>query len=90
VPPGVVKWGAIACGVLAALSVVGVMFETRSIEVAPAALRIRRGLLGVGFHKTIPRSEIAKVEEESSRSDPPTYSVNIGCATASPTGPRLR
>ena len=77
VPPGVVKWGAIVCGVLAALSVISVMLETRSIEVAPAAVRIRRGLLGVGFHKTIPRSEIAKVEEESSRSDPPTYSVNI-------------
>jgi hypothetical protein len=77
VPPGVVKWGAIVCGVLAAFSVISVLLETRSIEVAPAALRIRRGLLGVGFHKTIPRSEIAKVEEESSRSDPPTYSVNI-------------
>ena len=77
VPPGVVKWGAIVCGVLAALSIIGVLFETRSIEVAPGILRIRRGLLGVGFHLTIPRSEIAKVEEESSRSDPPTYSVNI-------------
>ena len=77
VPPGVVKWGAIVCGALAALSAIGLMLETRSIEVAPGALRIRRGLLGVGFHLTIPRSEIAKVEEESSRSDPPTYSVNI-------------
>ena len=77
VPPGVVKWGAIVCGALAALSAIGLMLETRSIEVATGAVRIRRGLLGVGFHRTIPRSEIAKVEEESSRSDPPTYSVNI-------------
>jgi hypothetical protein len=77
VPPGVVKWGAIVSGALAALSIIGVLFETRSIEVAPDALRIRRGLLGVGFHLTIPRREIAKVEEESSRSEPTTYSVNI-------------
>jgi hypothetical protein len=34
-------------------------------------------MLGIGFHRTIPRSEIEKVEEESNRSNPPTYSVNI-------------
>jgi hypothetical protein len=54
-----------------------VMLDTRSIEVAPQAVRVRRGILGVGFHRTIPRSDIEWVEEESSRSDPPTYAVNI-------------
>jgi hypothetical protein len=77
VPPGVIMWGAIIGGVLTALSVVGVMLDTRRIEVAPDAVRVRRGLLGVGFHRTIRRADIAAVEEEASRSDPPTYSVNI-------------
>jgi hypothetical protein len=53
------------------------MLDTRRIEVAPQAVRVRRGTLGIGFHRTIPRTEIAAVEEEASRSDPPTYSVNI-------------
>ena len=77
VPPGVILWGAVIGGVLTALSVVGVMLDTRRIEVAPDAVRVRRGLLGIGFHRTIPRADIATVEEEASRSDPPTYSVNI-------------
>ena len=90
VPPALVKWGAVVCGVLAALMFIGLMLDTRSIEVAPSAVRVRRGILGVGFHSTIPRSEIAKVEEEPSHSNPPTYSVKIRRATASPIGPRLR
>ena len=77
VPPGVLKWGAIVCGVLAAVSVISLMLHPRSIEVRWDAVHIRRGILGVGFHQTIPRSQIVKVEEESSRSEPTTYSVNI-------------
>jgi hypothetical protein len=77
VPPGVIKWAAVICGGLAALSLVGLMLDTRSIEVAPQAVRVRRGVLGIGFHRTIPRADIAEVEEESSRSDPPSYAVNI-------------
>jgi hypothetical protein len=76
-PPGLLKWGAIVGGVLAVLCLLGLMLDTRSIEIAPAAVRIRRGVLGLGFHRTIPRTEIANVEEEPSRSEPPTYSVNI-------------
>jgi hypothetical protein len=77
VSPDVLKWGAIVCGVLAALSVVGIMLDTRSIEVAPDSVRVRRGVFGLGFHRTIDRRDIAAVEEEASRSDPPSYSVNI-------------
>lgn len=40
-------------------------------------MRIRRGILGLGFHRTVPREEIASVDEETSRSDPPSYTVNI-------------
>jgi len=77
VPWDVVKWVAIVCGVLAALSFVGLLLDTRRIEVAPGAVRIRRGILGLGFHRTVPREAIASVDEETSRSDPPSYSVNI-------------
>ena len=70
-------WTGLITGGLGLLSLLGLMLDTRRIEVAPQAVRVRRGLLGIGFHRTIPRSEIAKVEEEANRSDPPTYSVNI-------------
>jgi hypothetical protein len=77
VPPGVLKWGAIVCGALAVVSVISLMLHPRSIEVRWDAVHIRRGILGLGFHRTIPRSQIVKVEEESSRSEPTTYSVKI-------------
>jgi hypothetical protein len=77
IPWDVLKWIAIVSGALAVLSFVGLLLDTRRIEVAPDAVRIRRGLLGLGFHRTIPRARIAAVDEEASRSDPPTYSVNI-------------
>jgi hypothetical protein len=76
-PGQVVFWAAVACAVLAALALVGLLFDTRRIEVGPGRVRLRRGVLGVGIHRTIPRSEIAEVEEETSTSDPPSYSVNI-------------
>ncbi len=77
VPSGVIMWVSIICGVLAALSVLGLLLDTRRIEVAPGAVRIRRGVLGLGFHRTIPREEIASVDQETSRSDPPSHSVTI-------------
>ncbi|HET8646120.1 MAG TPA: hypothetical protein VFO85_11560, partial [Vicinamibacteria bacterium] len=76
-PEKLLFWTAVVCGVLSALSVIGLMLDTRSIEVRPGEVRIRRGLGGIGFHRTIPRAEIAGVEEETSKSNPPSYSVNI-------------
>jgi hypothetical protein len=70
-------WTGLITGGIGILCFVGLMLDTRRIEVAPQAVRVRRGILGIGFHRTIPRTEIAAVEEEASRSDPPTYSVNI-------------
>jgi hypothetical protein len=75
--PQALFWTGIVTGGLGVLCLLGLMLETRSIEVAPQEVRVRRGLLGVGFHRTIPRTDIATIEEEPSRSDPPTYSVNI-------------
>jgi hypothetical protein len=77
IPWDVLKWVAIVSGVLAALSFVGLLLETRRIEVAPESVRIRRGVLGLGFHRTIPRAQIASVDEETSQADPPSYSVTI-------------
>jgi hypothetical protein len=75
--PQALFWTGIVTGGLGVLCLLGLMLETRRIEVAPQEVRVRRGLLGVGFHRTIPRTDIATIEEEPSRSDPPTYSVNI-------------
>jgi hypothetical protein len=76
-PPEVMRWGAIAGAVLFALSLLGLMLDTRRIEVTPDAVRIRRGVAGIGFHKTVPRRDVTGVEETTSRSNPPTYSVDI-------------
>ena len=70
-------WTGLITGGIGVLCFLGLMLDTRRIEVAPQAVRVRRGVLGIGFHRTIPRQDIAAVEEEASRSDPPTYSVNI-------------
>lgn len=76
-PGGVLEWTPIVCGILAALSLLGLLMDPRRVEVGPGAVRIRRGLMGVGLHRTIPREEIAAVEEVTSRSDPPIYLVKI-------------
>jgi hypothetical protein len=76
-PRGVLEWTPIVCGILAALAMVGLLLDPRRVEVGPGAVRIRRGILGVGVHHTIPREEIAAVEEVTSRSDPPIYLVKI-------------
>jgi hypothetical protein len=76
-PRGVLEWTPIVCGTLAALSLLGLLLDPRRVEVAPDAVRIRRGLLGVGVHRTIPREEVAAVEEATSRSDPPIYLVKL-------------
>ena len=75
--PDALLWTGLITGGIGVLCILGLMLDTRRIEVAPQAVRVRRGVLGIGFHRTIPRSEIAAVEEETSRSEPPTYSVNI-------------
>jgi hypothetical protein len=76
-PRGVLEWTPMVCGILALLAVVGVLLDPRRVEVGPAAVRIRRGILGVGLHRTVPREEIAAVEDATSRSDPPIYLVKI-------------
>lgn len=76
-PERPVFWTALVSGILGVLSVVGLLLDTRRIEIRPQDVRIRRGAFGVGIHRTIPRTEIAEVEEETSKSDPPSYLVNI-------------
>lgn len=73
----VLFWTALIAGGLGVLCLLGLMLDTRRIEVSPDAVRIRRGWLGLGFHRTIPRGEIATVVEQATRSDPPTFSVDI-------------
>jgi hypothetical protein len=75
--PDALFWTGLVTGGIGVLCLLGLMLDTRRIEVAPQAVRVRRGVLGIGFHRTISRGEIAAIEEEASRSDPPTYAVNI-------------
>ena len=70
-------WLALGVGALGLLCLLGLMLDTRSIEVKPEAVRVRRGWLGIGFHRTIPRDRIASVVDQASPSSPPTYSVDI-------------
>jgi len=74
---GALVWTGAIAGGLGAVCLLGLMLDTRRIEVAPDAVRVRRGLLGLGFHRTIPRAAIATVVEEATKSNPPTYSVDI-------------
>jgi hypothetical protein len=76
-PDGVLFWARIVAGGIAVLSVVGLLLDPRHIEIRPDAVRIRRGLFGVGVHRTLPRQEVAAVEETTSQSNPPLYIVNI-------------
>lgn len=76
-PENVVFWARVVAGVIAVLSLVGLLFDPRRVEIRPDAVRIRRGLFGVGVHRTLPRQDVAAVEEKASASSPPMYLVNI-------------
>jgi hypothetical protein len=76
-PENVVFWGRVVAGIIALLSVVGLLLDPRRIEVRPDAVRIRRGLFGVGVHRTVLRQEVAAIEEKASTGNPPLYLVNI-------------
>jgi hypothetical protein len=70
-------WARVVAAGLALLSLVGLLFDPRRIEVRPDAVRIRRGLMGVGVHRTLAREEVAAVDESTSTSNPPVYLVKI-------------
>lgn len=72
-----VFWIRVVSGVVALLSLVGLLLDPRRIEVRPDAVRIRRGLFGVGVHSTLARTEIAAVDETTSNTEPPLYQVKI-------------
>jgi hypothetical protein len=68
---------ALAMGGLAALSLLGNMFDTRRIDVTHSEVRVRRGLMGIGFHRTIPRGQVTAVEAKASGLQQPTYEVKL-------------
>ena len=69
---------ALAMGGLAALSLLGLMFDTRRIDVTPSEVRVRRGVMGIGFHRTIPRGQVTAVEAKPfGLQQPTTYEVKL-------------
>jgi hypothetical protein len=68
----------LAMGGLAVLSLLGIMLDTRRIDVTPTQVRVRRGLLGLGFHRTIPRAQVTAVEAKASGlQQPTTFEVKL-------------
>jgi hypothetical protein len=76
-PAGVLTWTPIVCGVLAAVAMVTLLLDPRRVEIRANTIRIRRGVLGVGLHRTVPVRDVAAVLDVTSNDLPPAYVVRI-------------
>jgi hypothetical protein len=72
-----VMFTGVAMGGLAALSLLGLMLDTRRIDVTTSEVRVRRGVMGIGFHRTIPRGQVTAVEAKATGLQQPTYDVKL-------------
>jgi hypothetical protein len=66
-------------GFAAAIALLVLAATTRRIEITHDAVRVRRGVFGLGFHSTIPVSDIAAVETAAPEAEetPPYYKVGF-------------